>query len=54
MKRRPELSHAKPTGLKQPLGHTVLFWFATTSIAATVLFEGSVGDPLANSTIDTL
>lgn len=54
MKSLPELSHASPTGRKQPSGQTLLLAFETMSIAAVELFAGSSGSPLANSTKDNL
>lgn len=45
---RPALSNARPTGLKQLLGHFELSWFATTSIRAVLLSDAATGSPLAN------
>ena len=50
MNRRPSLSQAKPTGLKQTsLVHEVTSAFERMSMAAVLLVLGSTGSPFSNS-----
>jgi len=50
----PLLSHASPTGRKHPSGHFERSGLDIMSMAAEVLFLGSVGKPLANLITESL
>lgn len=42
----PCLSHARPTGRKQPFGHLVLSGLVTMSMVEVVLFDEAIGVPV--------